>query len=90
MIYLISLINNGLQSLYIKLYNLDIKDYILISQSLNNRICEYAQHLQMHFIERAIHKNGKYLPLLYPGYCRMKWKFIQDYSYPNDTTWKQG
>ena len=64
-------------------------DFICISQTVDGRMCEYAQHLDEHFIEGALHKNGRYYPPMYPGYCRMKWSSIKDYQFPNGKIWKE-
>ncbi|MBL8849293.1 MAG: L-fuconate dehydratase [Planctomycetaceae bacterium] len=43
-------------------------DYIAISGSLENRVCEYAAHLHEHFVHPVRMHNGRYMPPTAPGY----------------------
>ena len=43
-------------------------DYVAISGSLENRICEYAAHLHEHFLHPVRMQNGRYMPPTAPGY----------------------
>ena len=43
-------------------------DYIAISGSLENRVCEYAAHLHEHFVHPVRMENGRYMPPTAPGY----------------------
>ncbi|MGH0152341.1 UNVERIFIED_CONTAM: hypothetical protein FKN15_022206, partial [Acipenser sinensis] len=43
-------------------------DYIAVSGSLENRMCEYVDHLHEHFAYPVIIKNASYMPPKDPGY----------------------
>ncbi|MFO1096619.1 MAG: enolase C-terminal domain-like protein, partial [Planctomycetaceae bacterium] len=43
-------------------------DYVAISGSLENRVCEYAAHLHEHFVHPVRMVNGRYMPPSAPGY----------------------
>eukprot|EP01084_Bolivina_argentea_P294788 507346_1 len=63
-------------------------DYVMITGTLKNRICEYAQHLKQHFEEECEHQNGKYYPPTQPGFIRMKMSSIREYQFPNGAVWR--
>lgn len=64
-------------------------DYVCISGSLDNRICEYAGHLHEHFLDPVTMQNGRYLPPTSPGYSiTMKPDSISAYEFPNGSTWR--
>ena len=63
-------------------------DYVMISCTLENRICEYAQHLKEHFEEECEHIDGKYYPPKQPGFIRMKMSSIREYQFPNGPVWR--
>jgi L-fuconate dehydratase len=43
-------------------------DYAVVSGSLENRVCEYVDHLHEHFVDPCPVKNGRYLAPFLPGY----------------------
>ena len=58
-------------------------DYICVSGSLENRLCEYAGHLHEHFINPVVMRNGHYVPPTAPGYSiTMKPESLTDYTSP--------
>lgn len=64
-------------------------DYICLSGSLENRLCEYAGHLHEHFFHPAIIRNGRYMPPTAPGYSiEMLPASIAEYSFPSGPAWK--
>ena len=63
-------------------------DYVLISCTLEDRMCEYAQHLKQHFEEECEHQNGRYYPPKNAGFVRMKMDSIREYQYPNGPVWR--
>ncbi|KAJ8010364.1 hypothetical protein DPEC_G00074300 [Dallia pectoralis] len=65
-------------------------DYISVSASLDNRMCEFVDHLHEHFISPVEIKNAHYMPPKDPGYsCEMKEASVQSYQYPQGEVWKQ-
>jgi L-fuconate dehydratase len=65
-------------------------DYISVSGSLDNRICEYAGHLHEHFIDPVVMRNGRYMPPTAPGYSiEMKSESLRDYNFPTGKVWAQ-
>src|SRR3546814_11044148 len=48
--------------------HLSLIDYICVSGSLENRIIEYVDHLQEHFLHPVRPTTGRYLHPLDPGY----------------------
>ncbi len=48
--------------------HLSMIDYICVSASLENRVCEFVDHLHEHFIEPCRIRNARYQVPLLPGY----------------------
>ena len=64
--------------------HLAIFDYIAISASLENRVCEYVDHLHEHFVEPAVVKKARYQAPQAPGYsAEMKPESLAAYAYPD-------
>jgi len=63
-------------------------DYVMITGTLKDRMCEYAQHLAQHFEEECEHENGKYYPPKSAGFIRMKMSSIKEYQFPNGPVWR--
>lgn len=65
-------------------------DYVAISGSLEDRICEYADHLHEHFEHPLIMRNSRYMPPTAPGYsATMKADSIARYTYPTGPVWSE-
>lgn len=63
-------------------------DYIVVSGSLENRLCEYAGHLHEHFEDPVKMRNGHYLPPTAPGYSiTMKPASLNEYTFPGGAAW---
>lgn len=62
-------------------------DYALISQNMDGRFCEYAQHLSEHFQEECVHKKGRYYPPVQPGFVRLKMSSVKEFLYPCGPVW---
>ncbi|MBM4074189.1 MAG: L-fuconate dehydratase [Planctomycetes bacterium] len=57
-------------------------DYICVSGSLENRLCEYAAHLHEHFVDPIVMRNGHYMPPTAPGYSiTMKPESLVEYRF---------
>jgi L-fuconate dehydratase len=64
-------------------------DYICLSGSLENRICEYAGHLHEHFVDPVRMKHGRYQPPTAPGYSiAMQPASLAEYEYPCGAAWR--
>jgi len=63
-------------------------DYIAVSGSLENRVCEFVDHLHEHFVDPVRVKGGRYLAPSVPGYsAEMKPRSLATYAYPNGSGW---
>lgn len=66
-------------------------DYLAISGSLENRICEYAGHLHEHFVNPVCLKNGRYQLPTAPGYSiTMHPASLAEFEFPSGAAWVQG
>jgi len=64
-------------------------DYICLSGSLDDRICEYAGHLHEHFMDPVVMRNGRYQVPSAAGYSiTMKPSSIAEYEYPHGAAWR--
>ena len=65
-------------------------DYILLSGSTDNRMCEYSEHLHEHFTDPAEIRDARYVLPFRPGFsCEMTDHAIQTFAYPNGKYWVQ-
>lgn len=64
-------------------------DYIAVSGSLENRLCEFAGHLHEHFLDPVVMRNGRYTVPTAPGYSiTMKPSSIAEYTFPYGAAWQ--
>ena len=69
--------------------HLAIFDYIAIGASLEDRVCEYVDHLHEHFVEPVWIRNARYLAPRAPGYSiTMKPQSLDRYEFPGGAAWK--
>lgn len=69
--------------------HLAVFDYVCVSGSLTDRICEYSGHLHEHFFDPVVMKNGRYMPPTAAGYSiTMKPESIAEYEFPGGSAWK--
>jgi L-fuconate dehydratase len=65
-------------------------DYIAISGSLEDRVCEYSDHLHEHFLHPVQMQNGRYVPPAAPGYSiEMKPESLVEYAFPDGPAWSR-
>jgi len=70
--------------------HLSIFDYIAVSRSLEDRLCEYVDHLHEHFVDPCIAKNARYVTPLRPGYSiDIKPQSIAEYEFPTGRVWQK-
>jgi L-fuconate dehydratase len=69
--------------------HISIFDYIAISGSLEDRICEYVDHLHEHFVDPCIVRNARYVAPGRPGYSiTMKPESLDAYEFPAGRVWR--
>ena len=57
-------------------------DFVCVSGSLEDRLCEYAGHLHEHFLDPVTMRDGHYLPPTAPGYSiTMKPESLDEYEF---------
>ncbi|XP_056289634.1 mitochondrial enolase superfamily member 1 isoform X2 [Pseudoliparis swirei] len=65
-------------------------DYVCVSRSLSNRMCEYVDHLHEHFTSPVVIHDAHYMPPKDPGYsCEMLESSVQSHQYPDGDVWTQ-
>ena len=70
--------------------HLSIFDYIAVSGSLEDRLCEYVDHLHEHFVDPCVAKNARYVTPLRPGYSiDIKPQSIAEYEFPTGRVWQK-
>jgi L-fuconate dehydratase len=70
--------------------HLSIFDYIAVSGSLEDRVCEFVDHLHEHFVDPCVAKNARYVTPLKPGYSiDIKPSSIAEYEFPNGRVWQK-
>src|SRR5207244_8627659 len=69
--------------------HLAIFDYIALSGTLEDRVCEYVDHLPEHFVDPVRILNGRYAAPTAPGYSiTMKAQSLADYEFPGGREWR--
>jgi L-fuconate dehydratase len=69
--------------------HLAIYDYLCVSGSLQDRVCEYVDHLHEHFVDPVRVANGRYLAPHQPGYSiTMKEQSLDDHEFPTGRVWR--
>ena len=67
-----------------------IFDYIAVSGSLENRVCEYVDHLHEHFVDPCIIRNARYVAPIRPGYSiTIKSESLDAYEFPHGRVWQK-
>lgn len=69
--------------------HLALFDFIAVSGSLEDRLCEYADHLHEHFVDPLVMQHGHYMPPTAPGYSiTMTPKSLTEFAFPNGPAWR--
>uniref|UniRef100_A0AAR2K415 Mitochondrial enolase superfamily member 1 n=1 Tax=Pygocentrus nattereri TaxID=42514 RepID=A0AAR2K415_PYGNA len=64
-------------------------DYISVSASLENRMCEYVDHLHEHFKSPTVIRNAHYMPPKDPGFSsEMFDESVQKHQFPHGEVWR--
>jgi L-fuconate dehydratase len=70
--------------------HLAIFDYIAVGASLENRVCEYVDHLHEHFVEPAVVATGRYRAPRAPGYsAQMREESLAAFAFPGGSAWRE-
>ncbi len=70
--------------------HISIFDFICVGASLENRVCEFVDHLHEHFVDAVRVSAGRYQAPLSPGYsAQMKPESLAAYAYPNGPAWRE-
>ncbi|XP_038602314.1 mitochondrial enolase superfamily member 1 isoform X1 [Tachyglossus aculeatus] len=70
--------------------HLIIFDFISVSGSLENRMCEFVDHLHEHFKYPVVIKNASYMPPQDPGYsAEMKEDSVKQHEFPEGEVWQK-
>src|SRR5262249_31800639 len=71
--------------------HISIFDYIAVGASLENRVCEFVDHLHEHFVDPCRAKDGRYLCPTRPGYSiTMRPESIAEFEFPSGPAWRAG
>jgi len=69
--------------------HLAIFDYIAVNPSLEERVCEFVDHLHEHFVEPVRIVNGRYAAPTSPGYSiEMRRASLDEYEFPGGAAWR--
>jgi L-fuconate dehydratase len=70
--------------------HLSIFDYVAVSGSLDNRLCEYVDHLHEHFVDPCVVRDARYLAPASPGYSiAIKPESLDAYEFPGGKVWQE-
>jgi L-fuconate dehydratase len=69
--------------------HLAIYDYVAVSGSLENRLCEYVDHLHEHFVDPCTIRSARYMVPTRPGYSiTMRPESVDTYEFPTGKFWR--
>ena len=70
--------------------HLAIFDYIAVGASLENRVCEYVDHLHEHFLDPVRVIRARYQAPLAPGYSiQMRPESLDAFAFPGGSAWRE-
>jgi L-fuconate dehydratase len=65
-------------------------DYVAVGASLENRVCEFVDHLHEHFVDPVRVVGGRYLAPTVPGYgIEMLPVSLERFGYPDGPAWRE-
>jgi L-fuconate dehydratase len=69
--------------------HLSIFDYVAVGASLEDRVCEYVDHLHEHFVDPCRVAGGRYLAPERPGYSvQMRPESLAAHTFPGGPVWR--
>ena len=70
--------------------HLALFDYIAVSGSLENRTCEFVDHLHEHFVHPVELRHGRYQVPEAPGYsAEITPDSLRRFAYPTGAAWSE-
>jgi len=70
--------------------HLSIFDYVAVSGCLENRICEYVDHLHEHFVDPCVIRDAHYVAPATPGYSiAIKPESLDRFEFPGGAAWRR-
>jgi L-fuconate dehydratase len=70
--------------------HLSLFDYVAVTGCLENRVCEYVDHLHEHFVDPVRIVNGRYAAPTQPGYSiEMNPASLDAYEFPRGAAWRR-
>ena len=65
-------------------------DYISVGASLDDRVCEFVDHLHEHFVDPVRVAGGRYLAPVAPGYSiEIRPESLAEFAFPDGPGWQQ-
>jgi len=66
-------------------------DFVSVSASLDDRVCEFVDHLHEHFVDPVRVVDGRYLAPTAPGYSiEIRPESLAEFAFPDGPGWWQG
>jgi len=63
-------------------------DYVAVGASLDDRVCEFVDHLHEHFVDPVRVARGRYLAPTAPGYSiEIKPESLAEFAFPDGASW---
>jgi L-fuconate dehydratase len=63
-------------------------DYVAVAASVENRVCEFVDHLHEHFVDPVRVVNGHYVAPTNPGFSiEIKQASLSEFAFPNGAGW---
>jgi L-fuconate dehydratase len=63
-------------------------DFVAVGASLDDRVCEFVDHLHEHFVDPVRVVNGRYLAPTAPGYSiEIKPESLSEFAFPDGAGW---
>jgi L-fuconate dehydratase len=64
-------------------------DFVAVGASLDNRVCEFVDHLHEHFVDPVRVYQGRYTAPLAPGYSiELRPESVADFAFPSGAEWR--
>jgi len=65
-------------------------DYVAVGASLEDRVCEFVDHLHEHFVDPVRVVGGRYLAPTTPGYSiEIRPESLSEFAFPDGPGWWQ-
>ncbi|HVH51911.1 MAG TPA: enolase C-terminal domain-like protein [Gaiellaceae bacterium] len=63
-------------------------DYVAVGATLDDRVCEFVDHLHEHFVDPVRVVGGRYLAPTTPGYSiEIRPESLSEFAFPDGTSW---